>query len=252
MSPAWIAAFLALAALNLALVGVVLGVVRRALAVLEGGHSAPLMAQDGPPPGTPLPAFEGSTLDGRRVESSELLGEPAVLLFLAEGCEACDTLVLAMRSVRLRLTAARHASSANWLPLPVPAPEHCCLLAGRKRARFTAEFSTATSPASGTVRSIGTHPSTRVRALVAAPSFSAKTGRIARAFVTAGTPAEQLLGLLALEPARQPLRDHHFWHGAESIGPSKRANADIGHASLERRDPAHVDARIVRLIGQGR
>lgn len=107
MSPAWIAAFLALAALNLALVGVVLGVVRRALAVLEGGQDAPLMARDGPPPGAPLPAFEGSTLDGRRVESSELLGEPAVLLFLSEGCEACDTLVLAMRSVRLRLTAAR-------------------------------------------------------------------------------------------------------------------------------------------------
>jgi len=99
----WIAGFGVLAAALAVTLVVVTGVVRRALAVLEadGGASGDLYSRSlqvagmygGLAPGATVPQFVARTADGATISSSELLGEPALCLFVAAGCGPCKLLL---------------------------------------------------------------------------------------------------------------------------------------------------------------
>jgi hypothetical protein len=102
MSSAWIAAFAALAFVTLTTAVVVLGLLRRAVAVLEqvqGGNDA---AGKGAPSGTALEPFELRDDDGAGVVSDELIARgPTIFLLLEEWCDPCVALAeeLAMKEV---------------------------------------------------------------------------------------------------------------------------------------------------------
>lgn len=96
MSTPWIVAFSALAAVVLLLVVVVVGVLRRALAVLEHAEAhaaaAATPAFQAPSRGQRVQSFELTDASGRVVSSEELLRSPAVYLFLSADCEPCRRL----------------------------------------------------------------------------------------------------------------------------------------------------------------
>jgi hypothetical protein len=96
----WIAAFVVLWLLVLALAFLHLGVLRRILPVLEAaerhGHGA-RFGLGGLPAGTPLPDFEVETEAGDPVHTRDLRNRQAVWLLASPGCEPCEALAAELR-----------------------------------------------------------------------------------------------------------------------------------------------------------
>lgn len=108
MSAAWIAAFVALAALSVLTALVVIGTLRRVSVVPQQAESRlrELPSDFGPgglPTGMFIPDFEAVTGEGARFTSADLRGIPSVLVFLSSGCAPCRTLAAELEDA----TAAR-------------------------------------------------------------------------------------------------------------------------------------------------
>lgn len=102
MSPAWIAAVVALWVLLLLVVIVVLGTLRRVIVLLERIQPSQLMRESpaGAPPMTVLSPFVVYGAHGERLTSDELLSQEAtILVFVEPGCRPCQTLVQQLNDV---------------------------------------------------------------------------------------------------------------------------------------------------------
>jgi cytochrome oxidase Cu insertion factor (SCO1/SenC/PrrC family) len=101
MSGPWIVAFLALWVVVSLSAILLLGVLRRIANVLEQAEahlsSNPNAELAGASPGTVISAFELRDVKGRIVRSDELLGKPAIFLFMSAACRPCLTLVEELR-----------------------------------------------------------------------------------------------------------------------------------------------------------
>lgn len=128
MSTPWVVAFGALCLLVLLMLIVVIGVVRRAIAVLDALASGPTNLAFSPEygglePGTPVPAFVAYDRDGREVSSDDLEGSPHVLAFLSAACPPCAQLTNELHRVQdageLELVVVMEDSdTARAIPFP--------------------------------------------------------------------------------------------------------------------------------------
>ncbi len=127
MSSVWIAAFAALALVSLTTAIVVLGLLRRAVAVLDQAQSGSDAAGKGVPPGTTLVPFGLRDDEGAAVSSTELIERwPTIFLLLEEWCDPCVALAreLAMNEVAetldgvLLVAVVGKAHERRRLPLP--------------------------------------------------------------------------------------------------------------------------------------
>jgi peroxiredoxin len=100
MTPPWIAAFLTLWVVVSLLALLMLGVLRRVTPVLEQAESrlADLRAHpSGLHPGTTVPSFSVSTLNGGTFSNADLFGSTTIVLFLGSACPACERFVRDLR-----------------------------------------------------------------------------------------------------------------------------------------------------------
>lgn len=98
MTSAWIVAFVALTVLVVLLTVVVLGLLRRLGAVIEQAQSvlaasARRLMIGGLPPGSTVRPFAADDTRGSAFTELDLRGVTNVVLFLDDGCTACDRLV---------------------------------------------------------------------------------------------------------------------------------------------------------------
>lgn len=98
MSGPWIASFVTLAVLVLACAALVLGLLRRIVAVLEAmeaqSTTSPFVSGFGSlNAGDSVPPFTLIDGRGKSVPLADLITEPSVLLFLERDCEPCQLLV---------------------------------------------------------------------------------------------------------------------------------------------------------------
>jgi hypothetical protein len=109
VSGPWIAAFVVLWIVVVLVLLVVVGVLRRALAVLEGATtpggtdhravSAEVVTNyGGAPPGTRIPPFAVENGTGAALSSDELLGRARLYVFVTAGCPPCERLVAELAS----------------------------------------------------------------------------------------------------------------------------------------------------------
>ena len=127
MTGPWIAAFMVLWLLVLALAFLQLGLLRRILPVLEAaerhGHGG-RFGLGGLAPGTPLPDFEVETEAGDPVHTRDLRDRQAVWLLASPGCAPCEVLAAELReaggaALGVPLVAVSDASdSGQTLGLP--------------------------------------------------------------------------------------------------------------------------------------
>jgi AhpC/TSA family len=108
VSTPWIVAFVALWIFTLLLATILLGLLRRVMTVLEAAEARVTNAltaprTEGAAPGTRIPAFEATMDGGRAVESTALLREGAVLVFMEAGCEPCKQLAAELEGVGERI-----------------------------------------------------------------------------------------------------------------------------------------------------
>jgi hypothetical protein len=97
----WIVAFLALSSVVVAEALLLIGFLRRALAVLEAAESRLSGSGTqigGATPGMSVPAFEVRNSHGQRVRSDELTNAPTLFLFLSAHCEPCRPLLAQLRA----------------------------------------------------------------------------------------------------------------------------------------------------------
>jgi len=121
----WIAAFLALWLLVLALALLQLGLLRRIAPVLEAAERqlhGGAVALSGLPAGAPLPDFAVETRDGEVVRASSLRGQETIWLLASPGCAPCEALAAELRdagepALGVPLVAVADASGAG-LRLP--------------------------------------------------------------------------------------------------------------------------------------
>lgn len=127
MSSAWIAAFAALALVALTTAVVVLGLLRRAVAVLDQVQGGSDPAGKGAPPGTTLAPFALRDDQGAVVSSSDLIAHGStIFLLLEEWCDPCVALAeeLALSEVGEMVDGVRfvvvvgRAHERRRLPLP--------------------------------------------------------------------------------------------------------------------------------------
>lgn len=113
MTAPWIVTVTALWALLLLVVVVQIGVLRKVMPLLESIDEerdqrwAPGSALDqGPPLGSPLPDFAGTTMDGTAVTAGHLRGRDVILLLLSGGCPPCEALVAELQREGTRMLEA--------------------------------------------------------------------------------------------------------------------------------------------------
>jgi peroxiredoxin len=98
MTGPWVAAFVALWVLVIALGLLVLGTLRRLLPLIERSEevissAAKRLAIGGLPRGTTTPTFMAEQVNGATFTELDLRGSSSVVLFLGSGCKACAQLV---------------------------------------------------------------------------------------------------------------------------------------------------------------
>lgn len=103
MTAPWIVAFVALASLVILVAFVVLGLLRRIAPLIEQSQELISAASrrltiGGLPPGATVPRFEADEIGGGVFTDEELRNEPSVVLFLDDGCAACERLVADLES----------------------------------------------------------------------------------------------------------------------------------------------------------
>jgi len=168
MTSAWTIAFLALSLLVLLLAVLVVGTLRRIAVVLERAQAELPAASDrsmtlGISPGSTIPYFTAEEVGRGAFTSDDLLGSPAVVLFLGTSCAPCRDLIDDLRAGHVPETAARlvvvvDASDAAELAVS----SHVTVLAERDKEVARAFETTATphgfavSP-DGVVSAVG-HP----------------------------------------------------------------------------------------------
>lgn len=112
MTTPWIVAFVALAALVILVGLLLLGLLRRITPLLEEsqeliGSASRRLTIGGLPPGATVPAFAAEEVGGGVFTQDDLRGEPSVVLFLDDGCAACEGLVADLRSGYAPVLGAR-------------------------------------------------------------------------------------------------------------------------------------------------
>lgn len=136
MSTPWIVAFGVLWGLVILIAIVLVGVVRRAVAVLEA-TDLELTAQGwrptfgGAPSGTTIPEFFVSDRAGEQVAWTELLGEPRVWVFLESDCPPCRQLVAELERTPEAVDDVPLAVFMNdndaARSMPFPSAHSCCI-----------------------------------------------------------------------------------------------------------------------------
>jgi len=126
MPAAWIIVIVVLWVAVLALAVVVLGVLRQVSAALDraAAHSGPIAPwQQGPRVGDLVPHFTGRDMAGKVVDDRGLRGQPALLVFLREGCGPCHRLAQEMSANDLsaisdKLIIVTNATNPGELDVP--------------------------------------------------------------------------------------------------------------------------------------
>jgi peroxiredoxin len=103
MTTPWIVAFVAQASLVVLLGLVVLGLLRRITPLIEESQELLTTASrrltiGGLPPGATVPRFEADEIGGGNVTDEDLREEQSVVLFLDDGCAACERFVADLES----------------------------------------------------------------------------------------------------------------------------------------------------------
>jgi hypothetical protein len=109
MTTPWVVVVSVLCAYSLLLGGLVLGLLRRIVLVLDRAEARlrePLHVQ---PPGlaigSTLPPFQGYDVEGNPFDQTELFGQPCLVVFLSPDCQPCRALAAELQAIEQGMPA---------------------------------------------------------------------------------------------------------------------------------------------------